>query len=393
MRDGTGEILDDGLALWFPAPASVTGEDVVELHVHGGRAVVGSILDALSAMRGLRIAEPGEFSRRAFYNGKLDLTAAEGLADLIGAETAAQQRLALRQMRGELGALYEGWRAALIRELAHLEAVIDFADEDIPGDVEHGARAGIARLTGEIARHLADGARGERVRDGVRVAIIGPPNAGKSSLLNLLARRDAAIVADAPGTTRDVIEVHLDLGGYPVVVADTAGLRRTGDAVEAEGVRRAQAVAQAADLKLAVFDGAHWPGADEFTAGTVDADTVVVVNKADLGRVGDSEEVRGVPALPVSALTGLNIAALLTTLQREVERRWGMGAAPVLTRARHRQALVACLEALRRAGAGGESEVVAEEVRLAVRALGRITGRVDVEEILDVVFSEFCIGK
>ena len=256
--------LDRGLVVFFPAPASFTGEDVLELQVHGGRAVLAGVLDALAGLPGLRAAEPGEFSRRAFLNGRLDLTAAEGLADLVAAETRAQASQALRQLEGELGRRYDGWRERLLAALARLEAAIDFApeEEDVPADLLATVAPEVDRLSAEIAAHLADGARGERLREGLTIAVVGPPNAGKSSLVNLLARRDVAIVAAQPGTTRDVLEVHLDLRGYPVTLLDTAGLREATDEVEAEGVRRARARAARADLRLLLLDGALWPAVD-----------------------------------------------------------------------------------------------------------------------------------
>jgi tRNA modification GTPase len=266
--------------LWFPAPHSVTGEDVAELHLHGSRAVIAAVMAALRD-QGLRLAEPGEFTRRAFLNGKLDLVQAEAVGDLAAAETEAQRRQALRQLDGHLGELYRGWADRLLRLLAHLEAAIDFPDEDLPPEIENRVATETADLAGEIARHLADGHRGERLRDGIAVAIVGPPNAGKSSLLNQLARREAAITSPIEGTTRDVIEVAIDLAGYPVVLADTAGLRDSADAIEQEGLRRALARAEAAELRLFVFDAARpedargaaaWPGPD----------TLVVANKIDL---------------------------------------------------------------------------------------------------------------
>ncbi len=389
----SGDTIDQGLAVWFPAPASFTGEDVAELHVHGGRAVVGAVLDALAAIPALRVAEPGEFTRRAFEHGKLDLTAAEGLADLINAETEAQRRQALRQMEGELGRLYGGWHGALVGVMARLEATIDFSDEDLPGGLEEDVRRDVLSLDAAIAAHLRDDRRGERLRDGVHLAIIGPPNAGKSSLLNLLARRDAAIVAETAGTTRDVIEVHLDLGGYPLVVADTAGLRAVASRVEDEGVRRALRRARDADLKLAVFDGTTWPETDARTAELVDAHTIVVINKLDLGRPAPPLAVAGRPALPVSALTGEGIEELLAVLGSEVAECCLSSAAPPLTRTRHSASLEECRAALARYLAAGAAELAAEDLRLAARALGRITGRVDVEDILDVIFRDFCIGK
>jgi len=408
--------IDDGLALWFPVPGSFTGEDVAELHVHGGPAVIMGALEALGAMAGLRTAEPGEFTRRAFENGKMDLTAAEGLADLVEAETSAQRRQALKQFRGELGKLYESWRERLLNALAHIEAGIDFSDEDLPGGVEVAAAQEVGKLVSEIAAHLKDNRRGERLRSGLLIAIIGPPNAGKSSLLNLLAQRDAAIVHETAGTTRDVIEVHLDLGGYPVIVADTAGLRDIGDGgdggdggdeVEAEGIRRARGKAREADLRLAVFDGQAWPETDSHTAGLVDADTLVVINKSDLGRPRPPLIVGGQPALAISALTGDGVDGFLAAMAERVAGlvETGASSAPALTRARHREALEECRAALERflvvpqAAADGDKgsdrtpELAAEDLRLAARALGRITGRVDVEDVLDAIFRDFCIGK
>lgn len=383
----SGEIVDDGLALWFPAPASFTGEDVLELHLHGGAAATAAIARALGSVAGLRLAEPGEFSRRAFEHGKMDLTEAEGLADLVDAETEAQLRQARRQMGGELGTLYDTWRASLITVLAFFEAEIDFSDEDLPPGLQARAAAEIRVLSAEIAAHLDDGRRGEILRGGVSVAILGPPNAGKSSLLNRLARREAAIVSEVAGTTRDVIEVHLDLDGFPVILADTAGLRDSGDEIEREGVRRAKTRAEQADLKLAVFDGAVWPARDPVTASMIDSDTLVIVNKIDLGVAVEA------PMIGVSAKTGVGFDALEAALGAAVRQRFQPGSAPALTRDRHRQALIECQAAFTRFLAASAPELAAEDLRLAARALGRITGRVDVEEILGVIFAEFCIGK
>jgi len=397
----TGEPLDDGLALWFPKPASFTGDDVAELHVHGGHAVVAGILEALAKIPGLRMAEPGEFSRRAFENGKFDLTAAEGLADLVAAETSAQRRQALRQLQGELGEIYEQWRERLLAALAHREAAIDFADDDLPPGVDAAARTQAIEIQKEIDDHLKDGRRGERLREGLRIAIIGAPNAGKSTLLNALARRDAAIVSTTAGTTRDVIEVHLDLGGYPVIVADTAGLRDGGDEIEIEGIRRARRKAQEADLRLALFDGAAWPARDRLTAELVDDSTVVVVTKSDLQELSPPLEVDGRPAIAISAVSGAGLEALFRRITERAAALVGDAAspalAPALTRLRHREALQECRGALARfaaaAAAEATPELMAEDLRLAVRALGRITGRVAVEDVLDVIFKDFCIGK
>lgn len=383
------EIIDEGLVLFFPGPRSYTGEDVAEFHVHGSRAVVAAMLDALIAVPGLRLAEPGEFTRRAFLNGKFDLAAAEGVADLVAAETAAQRRQALRQLGGELGKVTEAWRNRLLRSLARLEAAIDFPEDGLPSGLEQSVRCDTEALAAEIEQHLADSHRGEILRDGLSVAIVGPPNVGKSSLLNALARRDAAIVSATAGTTRDIIELHLDLGGWPVVLADTAGIRETVDEIEAEGVRRAKARAEAADLKLIVVDAREAKGQLRDLAALAATDAVVVANKTDLG----SGTLPG-SVLPLSVRTGAGLGALAERLRQEAEGRLaGAGAAPIVTRARHRAALEEAAGALRRAGAATEIELMAEDLRLAARALGRVAGRVDVEDLLDVIFREFCIGK
>jgi tRNA modification GTPase len=387
----SGEKIDSGLAVWFEAPNSETGEMMAELHLHGGRAVVNAALAAIGRLGFCRLAEPGEFTRRAFEHGKLDLTRAEAIADLVGAETDRQRRQALQQMEGALHGLYEDWRILGLRALAHLEAAIDFPDEDLPAGIAQEVRASITQLQGEIAAHLDD-RRGELLREGLNIAIIGPTNAGKSSLLNLLARREAAIVSETAGTTRDVIEVHLDLGGWPVVLADTAGLREAADAIEQEGVRRAKARAASADLRLLVLDAStDWKGARrELTAATERWDAtrdIVVVNKADLAPVEAAE------AVALSARTGAGLPDLLARLERSAGLLMEESGAPPLTRARHREALVDCHAALGRALGAPEVALAAEDVRLAMRALGRITGTVRIDELLDVIFRDFCIGK
>ncbi|MGH6974298.1 MAG: tRNA uridine-5-carboxymethylaminomethyl(34) synthesis GTPase MnmE [Stellaceae bacterium] len=391
----SGEPIDRGIALFFPAPRSLTGEDVAELHVHGGRAVASALIEALATQPGLRLAEPGEFSQRAFLNGKLDLTEAEGIADLVAAETAAQRRQALRQMAGEAGRLYEDWRTRLLRAQARVEAEIDFPDEGLPADLAVAVAAQLAEIKGEITNFLADGHRGERLRDGLAVAVLGPPNAGKSSLVNALARREVAITAATAGTTRDVIEVALDLAGFPVTLADTAGLRATRDAIEEEGVRRARAHAASADLKLVVVDATKPKEKTSLTA-LIDNDTVVVANKMDLAPADEAawtDALGAGAAVKISVATGAGMAAFETRLGAEIARRFGGEAAPLITRARHRQALEAAGAALDRYPQADAPELAAEELRQAVRALGRITGRVGVEDLLDVVFREFCIGK
>jgi tRNA modification GTPase len=387
----TAEEIDRGLVVWFESPNSETGETMAELHLHGGRAVVNAALAALAKLDFCRLAEPGEFTRRAFENNKLDLTEAEAIADLVAAETDQQRRLALQQMDGALHRLYEDWRTLGLHALAHLEAAIDFPDEDLPAGIGDEVKRSITQLRTEIAAHLDD-KRGERLRDGLHIAIIGPPNAGKSSLLNLLARREAAIVSETAGTTRDVIEVHLDLGGWPVVLADTAGLRDSADAIEREGVRRARARAAEADLRLLVLDASgDWRHAmAEHTAATAPWDAahdIVVVNKSDLAAVD------GVGVAALSARSGAGLPELLQRIERSAGELMQKGAAPPLTRARHREALQQAHDALSRALTAPEIALAAEDLRLAMRALGRITGTVRVDELLDVIFRDFCIGK
>jgi tRNA modification GTPase len=452
----SGEMIDEALALWFPAPHSETGEDVAELQLHGGRAVIAATLAALSGVEGLRPAEAGEFTRRAFENGKLDLTAVEGLADLVVAETEGQRRQAFRQMKGALGLRAESWREKLIQALALVEARIDFSDEaDVPEDLVAPALAIARELEREITATLADEHRGERLREGLVVAIAGPPNAGKSTLLNRIARREAAIVSPYAGTTRDVIEVHLDLGGLPVTLLDTAGIRDTGDPVEMEGVRRARERAAGADLvlwvvdagaaeasgKLAGGEGGQWttpPVAAAEPEPAAEAGgarrrplTWLVRNKIDvigggsrnesekrnIGRnepraelnkslksmVGKQLTGKNEPELSnnelefnISAVTGARFDALLAQLARYAGNFLAGAESALVTRLRHRRALEDTLAALRRAlgeEVAGREDLLAEELRIAARALGRLTGRVDVEDVLDVIFRDFCIGK
>jgi tRNA modification GTPase len=400
----SGDVIDEALALWFPAPHSETGEDVAELQLHGGQAVVAGVLDALSTIEGFRPAEAGEFTRRAFENGRLDLTAVEGLADLIAAETPAQRRLAFRQLKGLIGDRAEAWRRRLIEALALVEARIDFSDEaDVPEDLLGPALHSAQQLRDEIAGVLADGRRGERLRDGLVVAIAGPPNAGKSTLLNRLARREAAIVSPYAGTTRDVIEVHLDLDGYPVTLLDTAGIRDSAEPVEQEGVRRARERAAAADLVLWVIDGsATGSAANDRPENLANAEIWLVRNKIDQSSESACTSAARRPnsewkfTLSISALTGVGMDALAAALSACAKTYFAATESAVITRARHRQALQETVAALDRALAQDHSsgeELIAEELRAAATTLGRLTGRVDVEDILDVIFRDFCIGK
>jgi len=392
------ERLDQALTLWFPGPGSFTGEDQVELHLHGGRAVVDAVLRALSDL-GLRPAEAGEFTRRAFENGKLDLLEAEGVADLIDAETQAQRRQALDQLSGALRGREARWRGWLVEALALLEAAIDFPDEEVPGGVVDQALGVLRNLHGELSNALAD-ARGERVRDGFRVAILGLPNAGKSSLLNAMAGRDAAIVTPIAGTTRDIVEVALDVKGYRVSMADTAGLRDAVDIVEAEGVRRGRAWAADAALRLFVVDVSEAGGDDwEREAGSLAADDVLVLNKVDQGveaRIARCRAFAKEHALDVAQASAVRraVAEVEAAISRRVVESLSGGEAPAVTRLRHRETLELVLSQLERALAPGRpAELVAEDVRLVSRALERLSGRINADQVLDKVFSSFCIGK
>ena len=405
LRDSaTGEIIDEALALWFPGPRSETGEDTAELQVHGGRAVVAALLSAIGRLPGFRMAEPGEFTRRAFENGRLDLTQVEGLADLVFAETQAQRRQAFEQFSGLLGDRAETWRQQAIEALAMVEAGIDFADEgDVPQNLIEQAMRIARPLAEDIATALAGAARGERLREGLWVVIAGPPNAGKSTLLNRIARRDAAITSPIAGTTRDAIEVHLDLHGYPVNLIDTAGLRETSDdPVEREGMRRAREQAARADLVLWLVDAgvSDSPLAEQGSAAP-DTARWIVISKSDLidARLQPRLEwrLKGKGNVHfVSATTGAGIDELVTAIARFAEASFASEPA-LVTRERHRTILTEVVQALAEAGklveaAAGE-ELVAEQLRLAATGLGRLTGRIDVEDILDVIFRDFCIGK
>ncbi len=390
----TGAPLDDGLALVFAGPASFTGEDVVELHLHGSPAVLERLFTVLAGL-GLKPARAGEFTRRAFANGKMDLTEAEGLADLIEADSDSQRLQALEQMGGAWARGIAGWQARLLDALAWLEAAIDFTDEeDVPADVAARAYGPVAMVAAEMAGLLADGRRGEIIRDGLRVAIVGPPNVGKSTLLNVLAGREAAIVSAIPGTTRDIVEVRLALDGYVVVLSDTAGLRPSDDPIEAEGVRRARARAGEADLRVFVVapaspDSGLRVGLE--TDGLAQPGDIVFRNKADLGvNAGELEGTEGLVRLTGSALTG-DIGGLLEALRARLADR-GAAAGVLITRARHREALGEAWGALQRS-LEATPDLAAEDLRLALRALARIVGRFDVEAVLDRIFAAFCIGK
>lgn len=395
----TGDHIDEALVLWFPAPKSETGEDTAELQVHGGAAILRAVFAAVSRVTGCRLAEPGEFARRAFENGRLDLTAAEGLADLVDAETEAQRQQALAQAGGALARLYDDWRERLLAARALTEAAIDFSDEaDVADDALASAIAQAQALLAEIEAHLTDGHRGEIVREGFRIVLAGPPNVGKSSLMNALARRDVAIVSTEAGTTRDVLEVRLDLGGYAVILADTAGIREATGEVEREGIRRTMARARAADLVLWLVDPA-----DPVWTLPAELDTqpnLIVLTKADLrnqaGLPNAVDQPEGSKSLSLSAKTGQGIDGLIRHLTAIVASRLEGGTSAVLSQERHRASIEVCRDAVQRflgADVSAPIELRAEDLRIAADALGRVVGRIDVEDVLGQIFGRFCIGK
>lgn len=397
LFDPEGQQIDQAMVLFFKGPRSYTGEDAAEFHVHGGPAVVDALVSALSTL-GLRLAEPGEFTRRAFENGKLDLAQAEGVADLVEAETEQQRRQALEQLGGRLSEVQARWRDALEEALALFEAAVDFPDEEVPADVAARARPVLRALAGEIETAAADVSRGTSVREGYRVALLGAPNAGKSTLLNALAGREAAIVTATPGTTRDIIEVPLILAGYKLLLADTAGLRDTDDEIEAEGVRRARAWAEAANLRLWLVDGSSAEAVEpprELQPGDV-----LVIAKRDLPegeagwRAAELAQDRGIAVAAVTARSPNDVAWLTGLLAERVVDALAGAEPPAATRLRHRELLSEAAARLRHAlGEEDRLELAAEDVRLAARALDRITGRIDPEAVLGRIFATFCIGK
>lgn len=385
LRAPDGALIDRALVLYFSGPNSFTGEHVAEFHVHGGRSVIRAVLDSLAALPGLRLAEPGEFMRRAFLNGKMDLTAAEGLADLIDAETESQRRQALRLMQGDAAKFFDGLRSGILHALAYLEAYIDFPDEEIPPHVLSEIDLELEGLKASITRQLSMAKLGSTIREGVRVAIIGPPNAGKSSLLNLLAQRDVAIVSPLAGTTRDVLEAHLDIRGYSVTFVDTAGIREHQDEIEAEGIRRSLREAENADVRILLRDASSASATDEFSRFE-DERTLSVYNKSDL--------VKSSLPLAISVEHNTGVDQLLAALEKKIETFFPTESVYV-TRERHRQHLFSALNYIDNylKSPALPLELKCEELRSAAHEIGKITGRISVDELLGHIFSSFCIGK
>lgn len=388
------EKLDKVLVLYFKAPHSFTGEDIVEIQCHGSRAVLSSILNSLSQLDGFRLAEPGEYSRRAFYNNKMDLTEAEGLADLIDAETSEQQKYAIRQMEGGLKNLYDGWREELLKVYANLEAYIDFPDEDIPESIKESNLNTVFKLIKEIDEHLCNANYGERMREGFRVVIAGPVNAGKSSLLNAVVKRKAAIVSDIAGTTRDAVDVNLSIKGYPVIFTDTAGIREATDVVEQQGVEIAIDKIKDADLVIALFDGSTTtPSIFNKIKKESKNKLLYVANKSDKLIFEQCSKLKNEGCFLISVKQNKGIEELMNYIGDKISQNFTADSNVLITRARYRESLKECVENLRRFNFDKEIELSAEDIRLAARALGKITGRFEVDEILDKIFSSFCIGK
>lgn len=390
LYDRSKELIDNGIMIYFPAPSSFTGDDMVELQVHGSKAVIQIILEELSKI--FFMAEPGEFSRRAFFNGKFDLTRIEGIADLLDAETKMQAKQAIKQMSGELEKLYSNWRQNLISMQAKIEGYIDFPDDIAAGQGElERINSEVKALIESIQYHLNDNRRGERLRDGLHVVITGEPNVGKSTLFNFLAKRDIAIVSEYAGTTRDILEAHIDIGGYPVILSDTAGIRESSDPIESEGINRAKERSSEADLRIELFP---YEQHDNLSCNIADNDTIYVFSKADDVVTDQNIQIGNVHFLPVSIVKGVGIDKLISLIKKKIEEKLGHDRdIPVITRQRHRNCMQQALEYLQRFNIDNPIELMAEDLRFAARELGVVTGVVGVEEILDSIFSSFCVGK
>ena len=388
-----GEVIDQALITFFANPHSFTGEDVAEIAVHGSIYIVKKITELLPEVRGVRMAEAGEFSKRAFLNGKMDLVQAEAIVDLIESETKLQHNQALRQLQGELGKIYDNWRAELIKITANIEAFIDFPDEDLPQNIIDDLENRVTNLIAQIKEHLNDNQRGEKIRQGLSLAIIGSPNVGKSSLINYLAKSEVAIVSEIAGTTRDVIDVHLNISGVPVVISDTAGIRATEDLIEKEGVKIALQKAELADLKILIIDINNL---ENFSDNLADENTIIVVNKIDLGEINFAQ-IKGIKLhhqpIFISLKEKTNLEILLNELEKRVKNLASLGSSPLITRARYRQSLLEVINNLSQFSLSKNIEFAAEDLRLTIREIGKITGKVEVDDILDVIFTGFCIGK
>ena len=391
----TNELIDEGLIIWFPGPQSYTGEDLVEFHVHGSRAVVTALHASISEIENCRLAEPGEFTKRAFQNGKINLIKAESIADLISSETEIQRKQALEIMNGKSSDKFNSWREKLLKILSHIEAKIDFPDEDLPENIIFEIKKTSEQVSNEIKKILEDEKVGERIREGFKIAIVGPSNAGKSSLLNYLSKRDVAIVSEIAGTTRDVIETHLNLDGYPVVLSDTAGIRDSKDEIEKRGIKLALKRAEEADLRLVVIE----PKNLDFTGflkGLFDENSILVINKSDLLQKNLDEQIKKLEHVLISIIKNSNLDILINKIKNKLKNKFISNEDILITRERHRQHLKQCVDHLKnfsKKNKNDDFDKAAEDLRLATRHLGMIVGKVDVEEILGSIFNDFCIGK
>jgi tRNA modification GTPase len=391
----TNELIDEGILLWFPAPQSYTGEDMAEFHVHGSRAVIEAILRSISIIENCRLAEPGEFTKIAFQNGKINLLKAESISDLISSETEIQRQQAIKIMSGKNSEKFNSWREGLLKILSNVEAKIDFPDEDLPEDIIKNIKINSEKIKSEIMKTLNDQKVGERIREGFKIAIIGPTNAGKSSLLNYLSRREVAIVSEIAGTTRDVIETHLNIDGLPVVVSDTAGIRESKDEIEKKGIKLALKRAEDADLNIVVIE----PKSDHFTdflRDIISEKSILAVNKSDLGIENISYEFKKYNPIYISLKNEKNLDQLITAIKKKLKNQFIISDDILITRERHRQHLEQCvsnLEKFKNKNELKDFDKAAEDLRLATRHLGMIVGKVDVEEVLGSIFNDFCIGK
>jgi len=391
----TNELIDEGLVIWFPGPQSYTGEDLAEFHVHGSRAVVAALHTSISKIKNCRLAEPGEFTKRAFQNKKINLMKAESIGDLISSETEIQRKQAIKIMNGKSSDKFNSWREKLLKILSYVEAKIDFPDEDLPQDILLEIKKTSEQVLKEIIKILEDQKVGERIREGFKIAIVGPTNAGKSSLLNYLSKRDVAIVSEVAGTTRDVIETHLDLDGYPVIISDTAGIRDSKNEIEKKGIKLALNRAEEADLRLVVIE----PKNLDFTGflkDLFDENSILVINKSDLLQKNLDEQIKKLEHVLISIIKNSNLDILINKIKNKLKNKFISSEDILITRERHRQHLEQCVEHLKNFGDKKKNDDLdkgAEDLRLATRHLGMIVGKVDVEEILSSIFNDFCIGK